>query len=302
MAIVFSGCFVLAVVGDAMSSDVDPLYAEARSVLLEALEALRAHLDAIVVVGAQAVYIRSGPIDIPVAPFTTDGDLALDPARLDDEPLLIEVMGEAGFRLEPEQKPEPGIWVTTRVVAGKEVDLPVDLIVPNDLAAKRGRRGARLGPHGKLAARKIPGLEAATLDHDELEIEGLADGDTRLIIARVAGPTALLIAKAHKIHERLQNARRPDRVIDKDAGDAFRLMQTSNAEDCAAVARRVMQDPRIGQSARSGIKFLVEQFSASASPGTVMAGRYFRGAVPEERVRAVCNGFIATLQQTADIP
>ena len=279
-----------------MSSEVDPLYAEARSVLLDALEALKPHLDAIVVVGAQAVYIRTGPIDISVAPFTTDGDLALDPARLDDEPLLIEVMGDAGFRLEPEQKPEPGIWVTTRVVAGKDVDLPVDLIVPNDLAAKGGRRGARLGPHGKLAARKIPGLEAAILDNDEMEIEGLADGDTRVINARVAGPTALLIAKAHKIHERLQNMNRPDRVIDKDAGDAFRLMQTSNAEDCAAVAGRLAGDVTIGESARAGITFLIEQFRAPASPGTTMAMRYFRGAVPEERVRAVCNGFISTLE------
>lgn len=284
-----------------MSAEVDPLYAEARSVLLDALEALHPHLDAVVVVGAQAVYIRTGPIDIPIAPYTTDGDLALDPSRLDDEPLLIEVMGDAGFRLEPEGKPEPGIWVTTRAVAGKDVDLPVDLIVPNDLASGGGRRGARLGPHGKVAARKIPGLEAAIADNDEMDIEGLADGDRRVIRAKVAGPTALLIAKAHKIQERLQNATRPDRVIDKDAGDAFRLMQTSRPEDCALIAARLLGDNNIGKSARTGLKFLVDQFRAAATPGTTMAVRYFRGAVPEERVRAVCNGFIATLEETVDI-
>ncbi len=281
-----------------MSTEIDPLYVEARSVLLDALEALAPHLDAVVVVGAQAVYIRAGHIDIPVAPFTTDGDLALDPARLDDEPHLFDVMSGAGFRLEPDERPEPGIWVTTRVVAGKDVDLPVDLIVPNDLASKAGRRGARLGPHGKVAARKIPGLEAAILDNDVLDIGGLADGDERVIRAKVAGPTALLIAKAHKIHERLQNTGRPDRVIDKDAGDAFRLMQTSNAEACARVAAGLVQDTTIGESAGAGIKYLLAQFRAAASPGTGMAMRYFRGAIPEERVRAICSEFVATLQET----
>lgn len=295
MAIVLSGGRVLAAVGSAMSIEVDPLYAEARTVLLDALVALTPHLDAVVVVGAQAVYIRTGPIDIPVAPFTTDGDLALDPARLDEEPLLIEVMGGAGFRLEPEGRPEPGIWVTTRVVAGKDVDLPVDLIVPNDLASKGGRRGARLGAHGKFAARKIPGLEAAILDNDVLDIEGLAHGDGRVLSAKVAGPTALLIAKAYKIHERLQNSSRPDRVIDKDAGDAYRLMQTSDAENCAHVAARLIEDPQVGESARSGIQLLVELFRASASPGTAMAINYYRGALPSERVQAVSTNFVARL-------
>ena len=276
-----------------MSIEVDPLYAEARSVLLDALEALRPHLDAIVVVGAQAVYIRTGPIDIPIAPFTTDGDLALDPTRLDDEPYLIEMMGGAGFRLEPTQKPEPGIWVTTRVVAGKDVDLPIDLIVPNDLAAKGGRRGARLGPHGKLAARKIPGLEAAVIDNSTLRIESLTKDDDRVIKAKVAGPTALLVAKAIKIQERLEDARRPDRVLDKDAGDAYRLMQTSNPEGCARKAAELVEHAVAGESIRSGVESLIKQFQAPGSPGTSMATRYFQAAVPEDRVRAVCTGFIS---------
>ena len=284
-----------------MRLDVDPLYAGARGVLLDALEALKLHLDAVVVVGAQAVYLRTGPIDIAVTPFTTDGDLALDPARLEDEPHLIDVMGAAGFRLEPEQSPEPGIWVTTRVVDGREMNIPVDLIVPSDLASNVGHRGARLGPHGKVAARKILGLEAAILDNDVLEIEGLTTDDTRVIKAKVAGPTALLIAKAHKMQERLSNTTRPDRVIDKDAGDAYRLMQTSDARNCARIAMLLMEDPQIGESARSGIRFLVDQFRASASPGTRMAINYYRGSLPPERVRAICTGFVARLA-AADSP
>lgn len=281
-----------------MNLEVDPLYVEARQVLLDALQALVAHLDAVIVVGAQAVYLRTGAIDIPVAPFTTDGDLALDPSRLKDEPTLGDAMGAAGFRLEPHDKPEPGIWLMTRHVSGRETDFPVDLIVPSDFAAKAGRRGARLGPHGRLAARKIPGLEAAVLDNSVLEIGSLGEDGHRVVEAKVAGPTALLIAKSHKIQERLENVSRPDRVLDKDAGDAYRLMQTSDPQDCARTAARLMEDERIGSSVGSGVEFFLDQFKASGTPGTTMAVQYFRGAVPEERVRAICIGFTSAFAET----
>ncbi|MCA1709138.1 MAG: hypothetical protein LC808_40000, partial [Actinobacteria bacterium] len=78
-----------------MNLEIDPLYIEARRVLLDALDALVIHRDAIIVVGAQAVYMRTGASDIPVAPFTTDGDITLDPSRLGDEPTLGEAMENA---------------------------------------------------------------------------------------------------------------------------------------------------------------------------------------------------------------
>jgi hypothetical protein len=48
--------------------------------------------------------------EIGIAPFTTDGDLALDPGLLADEPRLEASMKRAGFTLlEPQpEKPEPG--------------------------------------------------------------------------------------------------------------------------------------------------------------------------------------------------
>jgi len=64
----------------------DPEYAAARRVLLDALGALGAHCKAVVLVGAQAIYLRVGAGDMAVAPFTTDGDLALNPTVLGDEP------------------------------------------------------------------------------------------------------------------------------------------------------------------------------------------------------------------------
>lgn len=172
--------------------------------------------------------------------------------------------------------------------------------MPTEFASRAGRRGARLGSHGEVAARKIPGLEAAVLDNNILEIASLDNDDDRVVKAKVAGPAALLIAKSHKIQERLEHASRPDRILDKDAGDAYRLMQTSDPGDCARTAARLMEDELIGRSVRSGVEFFINQFKASGTPGTTMAIRYFRGAVPEERVRAICTGFVSEFVRTLE--
>ncbi len=87
--------------------DPDPLYVAARCVLLDALEAVEQHLDALTLVGAQAVYLQTGDADLAVSPYTTDGDLAIDPARLGPEPLIEVSMERAGFRL---LEGAVGIW------------------------------------------------------------------------------------------------------------------------------------------------------------------------------------------------
>ena len=47
---------------------MDELYVIARRVLLDALDALGGHRDAVVLVGAQAIYLRVGEADLAVAP------------------------------------------------------------------------------------------------------------------------------------------------------------------------------------------------------------------------------------------
>ena len=55
---------------------VDPaeLNVVARNVLLDGLAALSDHLDAITVVGAQAVYLRTQDAKLVTAAYTSDGD------------------------------------------------------------------------------------------------------------------------------------------------------------------------------------------------------------------------------------
>jgi hypothetical protein len=84
----------------------EPEYVAARRVLLDAFEALGAHRKAVVLVGAQAIYLHVGDGDLAVARDTTDGDLAIDPRQLDDEPELAVALERAGFELTV----RPGTW------------------------------------------------------------------------------------------------------------------------------------------------------------------------------------------------
>lgn len=45
-----------------MRGEIDPILVEARTALLDALDALLSHRDSIVLIGAQAVYLRSGSV------------------------------------------------------------------------------------------------------------------------------------------------------------------------------------------------------------------------------------------------
>ena len=68
-----------------MSGGPDPLYVRARTALLDAADALAEQRDALVLVGAQAIYLHTGRADFAVAEYTTDFCVA--PAVLADAPL-----------------------------------------------------------------------------------------------------------------------------------------------------------------------------------------------------------------------
>ena len=117
-----------------MSGDVDPIYVAARATLLDALDALAEHRASIILVGAQAIYLHTGSADIAVAPFTADGDLALDPRQLGTQPALEAAMQAKGFTLKQDQV---GIWIGERTVGANVITI--------DLLA--GRADMTLNPH-----------------------------------------------------------------------------------------------------------------------------------------------------------
>jgi hypothetical protein len=281
-------------------SEVDPRYVEARRVLLDALTALAPHDAAIVVAGAQAIYLRTGAGDTAVAPYTTDGDLVVDPTSLSPEPVIEAAMTAAGFHLAVAASGhvEPGIWVTESDIGGEPHLIPVDLIVPEGNAQPGGRRGARLGPHGNQAARRARGLEAALVDKSPMTISALDPGDARSVTADVAGVPALLVAKAHKLHDRIDSG--PGRQDDKDAADAFRMMQVSSPAVVGATLVALTKHPVAGPPTAAALEYLDDLFGRRGRPGIQMAARALQVGIPEERVDAICLAYMAALRAAVE--
>lgn len=247
-------------------SELDELYVMARRVLLDALDALGHHRDAIVLVGAQAVYLRVGDADLAVTPYTTDGDLVIDPAVLAEIPPLERALMDAGFY--PKTKDSVGIWLTTRKTSQQvDANIAVDLLVPASVST--GRRAARLTGHDTRVARIVRGLDGAIVDADVLKLAALEEGDARIVDVRVAGPAALLVAKVHKIDDRKGS----DRQSDKDALDVLRLLRGTETEDLVARYAKLLGDRRSEDAARRGRELLEEQFAKRQNIGVQMAIR-----------------------------
>jgi hypothetical protein len=246
---------------------VDELYVVARGVLLDALEALGNHRQAVVLVGAQAIYLRVGEADVAVAPYTTDGDLAVDPSVLSTIPPLEQALAHAGFL--PKSKSSVGIWVTQRSTStGPSTEVAVDLLVP-DTVTPGGGRAAQLSGHDKRVARKVRGLEGALVDCDLLDIGALAEHDRRVFNVRVAGAAAMLTAKVYKIEARAGTERQKD----KDALDVLRVLRGTDTEDVVERFQRLLADVRTGLVATRALELLQAQFADQNRPGAQMAAR-----------------------------
>lgn len=237
--------------------------------------ALEQHRDAVIVIGAQAVYLRTSEIraQVALAEATKDSDLAVDPRELAEEPLLEQAMTRAGFIPNPDpRKKQPGAWVNK---AGFEVDL----MVPEALAGGGGKqaRGARIPPHSKGAARRARGLEAALVDYSPMEVAALDPADNRRYTVKVAGPAALLIAKLHKIAERVDDPN-SDRLQDKDAHDVYRLLTAYETDGLAARIKQLLAEEICESETRDALDHLETLFSAGPdATGSTMAGRAEEG-------------------------
>jgi hypothetical protein len=283
------------------AADAQPLYIAARRVLIKALEALAEHRSAVILAGAQAIYIRTGAaeLDVSVAPYTTDADLALDPRVLGPDPRIEEAMRAADFRLTT----EPGIWTASTVVDGRQIEVPVDLLVPSTMVG--GNRAAKLPEHGRNAARRTPGLEAALADHSDALIVSLEPKiDDRRLVVPVAGTAALLVAKAHKLYDRLEHYRpeRPDRLKPKDAGDVLRLMQAEAADRVGRRLRTLSEDEIAGESVRTGVQRMQQLFGRRRARGVDLAVQALAAALPEDSVRTLAVAYVAVMADayTAD--
>jgi hypothetical protein len=276
-------------------SELDELYVMARRVLLDALDALGQHRDALVLVGAQAVYLRVGDADLAVTPYTTDGDLVIDPAALAEIPPLERALLDAGFH--PKTKDSVGVWVTTRKTSQQvDANMAIDLLVPASVSPGTGRRAARLPGHDTRAARIVRGLDGAIVDADVMKLEALEEDDARTVDVRVAGPAALVVAKVHKIDDRKGS----DRQSDKDALDVLRLLRGTETDDLAARYAKLLGDKRSEEAARRGRELLEAQFARRQDVGVQMAIRSAGALGDAEEIavlfEALVGDFLAALK------
>lgn len=110
----------------------------------------------------------------------------------------------------------------------------------------------------------------------------------------VAGVPALMVAKAHKRHDRVGRGR-PDRLNDKDAADIFRMMQVAPARTVGATLAELCEHPVAGPATVAALSYIDQLFGRRGRPGIEMAARSFGGAIPPARVEAVSVAYTAAL-------
>jgi hypothetical protein len=96
---------------------------------------------------------------------------------------------------------DPGSWLGKGEIA---VDI---MVVPwQSGTVEEKYPSGRIPPHAKNTARITAELEPALVDHAPRLLTALEPSDRRQVDLKVAGPAALLIAKAIKVEERLLDA------------------------------------------------------------------------------------------------
>lgn len=252
---------------------IDPGTVLSRRALIDVIVGLSEHREALTVLGGHAVIEMTWHLDaLPVPDTTQDGDLGVAPQLLADSPLLFEKMTELGF--EAARTDRPGIWSPI-----EQRDLPpherasVDLIAPRAVASEniqRPIRAARVGAHGKHSVSATEGTELSLLDRRLTVLRSFDTGPG--VKAYVAGPAALLCAKAYKLHDRMEPTelrRNRERLRPKDFADVYRLLHAISGEEAARVFEKGAGDERIGAAVGLGRDHLIELLrdpSSAAEP------------------------------------
>lgn len=263
-----------------MTGDFDDLDIEivtSRRALIDVITGLADQREALTVLGGHAVIeVTQGVPALPPEDTTRNGDLGVIPQLLSDDPNLRARMTELGY--EAARPERPGVWspVSQRDRSIHDRD-SVDLIAPmslarGDLTTNRSIRAARVGAHGKHAVSATSGTELSVLDRQWRTLRSFDVGPT--VYAYVAGPTALLCAKAYKIHDRLDPTelrRNADRLRPKDFADLYRLLLVIAPETAADVFAQGIADPKISAAATLGRDYLVEILTDASTVASMVA-------------------------------
>lgn len=115
-----------------------------------------------------------------------------------------------------------------------------------------------------------------------MSVESL-DDDGRSAVINVAGPAALLVAKLHKLGERVAT---PDRLNDKEAHDIYRLLVATETADLATTVRSLEADEVSKDVTAQALVYLEQLFASPQALGSTMAGRAEEGVGQPDTVSA----------------
>lgn len=275
----------------------DAVTVQARKTLLDVLGALGDHRGAVVLVGAQAVHLRTNPDVVPTAPFTRDADLCIDPEQLGPLPPLQEILLGLNFR-----RGAVGTWTRGERSMTSEPE-EVDLMVPEPVAPGTGRRAVDLdGEHDRLATRRTRGLAACLLQCSSLVVPSLTAEDPRQFEIAVAETAPLLVAKLHKLNDRKGSK---DRWRDKDAVDILRILRFEEhlrlrgAGDLPDRLRKLLAAPSAASEVRDALLYLGALFGSRDGEGTQAAVRALRTYEAEEATAQSCSALASALLDRA---
>ncbi|QYC38221.1 hypothetical protein Nocox_02955 [Nonomuraea coxensis DSM 45129] len=131
-----------------------------------------------------------------------------------------------------------------------------------------------------------------------MDVTALDSADTRVYGVRVAGPAALLVAKLHKIAERVAV---PHRLNDKDAHDMYRILIDADTAELAATFRLLAHDPISGEVTEQAVEHLATLFATGPDAlGSMMAGRAEEGIGEPETVALATSLLAADLVQALE--
>ena len=113
------------------------------------------------------------------------------------------------------------------------------------------------------------------------------DGDGRSAVINVAGSAALLVAKLHKLGERVDT---PDRLNDKDAHDIYRLLVATETSELAETIRQLLAEELSQRATARALEFVQQLFAAGpVALGSTMAGRAEEGVGQPDTVSAAVS-------------
>ena len=133
-------------------------------------------------------------------------------------------------------------------------------------------------------------MSLALFDHCPMPVTALDPADDREVTVEVAGVAALLVAKAHKIRDRVASGR-ASRLSGKDAADLYRIMQTNRPATAAETMATLIEDPISAGVTLQALDFIRDLFGRRASEGVAMAQRALQLAVDPDQVATLCVAF-----------